>query len=178
MAKKIKISLSKSGIEKLRDEVQQYRNSLSYKCELLCERLADVGCIIATSNIAESPLGKTITLSSKVSSQQVGCKAILTAVGQTKQAEGYEPINTLLLVEFGAGIRFNKTPNPKANEFGMGVGTFPGQIHAFDNDGWYYLGEDDKWHHTYGVKATMPMYFAGKELRDKVVAIAREVFNS
>lgn len=33
------------------------------------------------------------------------------------------------------------------------------------------------WRHTTSAEPEMPMYFVGKELRDKVVAIARAVFN-
>ena len=84
----------------------------------------------------------------------------------------------MLLIEFGAGIRYNPLPNPKAGEYGMGVGTYPGQMHAFDPAGWYYWGEDEKWHHSYGIKATMPMYNAAKIIQERVVQIAREVFSS
>ena len=81
----------------------------------------------------------------------------------------------MLLVEFGAGIHYNANANPKAGEMGCGVGTFPGQIHAFE-DGWYYWGEDKKWHYTHGTKATMPMYSASVAIREKVRECAKEVF--
>lgn len=177
MAKKISFGLSVNEVQNAIKEIKAYQNDLNRKCEELCRRLMAEGLKIAQLKIGESPLGKTITLSSNITIQKAGCKAILFATGQIKQAEGYEPVNTLLLVEFGAGIHYNPNQNPKANEFGMGVGTFPGQIHAFE-DGWYYLGEDDEWHYTHGTKATMPMYFAGKEMHEKVIKIARQVFGT
>ena len=82
----------------------------------------------------------------------------------------------MLAVEFGAGIFYNSTENPKAPELGFGVGTYPGQIHAFE-DGWYYW--DDKtetWRYTHGIKATMPMYNAEQQIIQQYVKIAREVF--
>lgn len=90
-----------------------------------------------------------------------------------KGGHGY--VSTLLIVEFGAGIHYNSKGNPKADEMGYGVGTFPGQIHAFE-DGWYYWGEDEKWHYTHGIKATMPMYNASVAIREKVQECAKEVF--
>ena len=81
-----------------------------------------------------------------------------------------------MAVEFGAGIYYNKSNSIIANKFGMGIGTFPGQTHAFDSNGWYYLGDDGEWHHSYGVKATMPMYKAGTEIRKNIDKVVREVF--
>lgn len=168
---------SKESIDRAIKQLEQYEKGIEIKTRLLCEKLTSIGVMIAQGNISDSPLGKTIVLSSTITASQSGCKAIIMAVGETKQAEGYDPINTLLLVEFGAGIHFNQIPNPKANDFGMGVGTFPGQIHAFD-DGWYYLGDDDKWHYTHGTKATMPMYHASQEIRSRIADVAREVFSN
>ena len=60
---------------------------------------------------------------------------------------------------------------------GYGVGTFPGQTHAFQEEGWWFKDEEtDKWIHSYGVQATMPMYNASIEMRQKVTEIAKEVF--
>ena len=105
----------------------------------------------------------------------MGCKAVLIATGSTKIAKGREPFYTILAIEFGAGIHYNPIPNPKTADLGFGVGTFPGQMHAFE-DGWYYLGEDDKWHYSHGVKATMPMYKASAEIISRYKQIAAEVF--
>lgn len=177
MAKyKVTGGLSVKSIDNMIKQVEAYQSNLNRKCEVLCRRLAEAGRQTAVTAINESPLGKTITLSIRMEPKEVGCKAILMAVGQTKDSENYGSINTLLLVEFGAGIRYNATANPKAGEFGMGVGTFPGQTHAFDPEGWYYWGDDDQWHHSYGVKATMPIYKATVSIRQQVLTIAREVF--
>ena len=176
MAKTISFGLSVSEVQNAIKEIKAYQNSLDRKCEELCRQLTMAGYTMALRKIGESPLGKTIVLQSNISPQKAGCRAVLFAVGEVKQSEGYEPFNTLLAVEFGAGIYHNPTPNPKADDLGLGVGTFPGQIHAFEN-GWFYLGEDNQWHYTHGVKATMPMYFAGKEMREKVIEIARAVFS-
>ena len=174
--KKINAVLSVRSIDNMIKQVEKYQADINRKCEILCRRLAEVGRQAALVAINDSPLGKTITLSVRVDPHVVGCKAVFMAIGQTKESENYGSINTLLLVEFGAGIRYNAIPNPKSGELGMGVGTFPGQTHAFDPDGWYFFGEDNKWHHSYGVEATMPMYKATVAIRQQILTIAREVF--
>lgn len=176
MAKQvIRGNLSSKGIQSIIDQLQDYKQDLRHKTELLCQRLAEAGLTVAQTAVGESPLGKTITLRIQMEPRVNGCKAMLVAAGQTKSND-YGTISTLCLVEFGSGIRYNHTGNPKAPEFGMGVGTFPGQKWAFNEDGWWYLGDDNEWHHSYGVKATMPMYNASVAIRQQVAVITKEVF--
>lgn len=177
MAKKtLKTDLSISSIRNLQKELEKYSDSLTYKCRLLVEELAKAGIKVAQAKIDESPLGKYVTIKTDIEEEKAGCKAILIATGETFTNDGYAPFNTLLAIEFGAGIHYNKTPNPNADKFGMGVGTFPGQIHAFE-DGWYYWDDKaQKWRYTHGVKATMPMYNASMEIQQNIIKIAKEVF--
>lgn len=170
----IRGNMSSKGIQSIIDQLQDYKQNLHRKTELLCQRLSEAGMAVAQTAVGESPLGKTITLRIEMEPSKVGCKAMLIAAGQTKSND-YGTVDTLLLVEFGAGVFYNPSDNPKAGEMGFGIGTFPGQIHAFE-DGWYYWGEDEKWHYTHGVKATMPMYNASVAIRQQVAAIVKEVF--
>ena len=177
MAKRtLNATLSTTSIRKLQDELKKYQNDLTTKCKLLAKELAEIGVDVAEARIGESPLGKYVSIQTDISEEQAGCKAVLIATGEVKKSDGYAPFNTLLAIEFGAGIHYNQTPNPNANKFGLGVGTFPGQIHAFE-DGWYYW--DDKaqeWRYTHGVKATMPMYHADMEIIQNVVKKTKEIF--
>lgn len=177
MAKRtLNATLSTTSIRKLQDELKKYQNDLTTKCKLLAKELAEIGVNVAEARIGESPLGKYVSIQTDISEEQAGCKAVLIATGEVKKSDGYAPFNTLLAIEFGAGIHYNQTPNPNANKFGLGVGTFPGQIHAFE-DGWYYW--DDKaqeWRYTHGVKATMPMYHADMEIIQNVVKKTKEIF--
>lgn len=177
MSKK-KISMNIFSQKSIQDTIkylQDYKNDLQAKCDTFVARCASIGENVALQAVNESPIGNTIVLNTKRTSEDMGCKAIVFATGKVEAHDGHEPFHTLLAVEFGAGIHYNKEPNPKANDFGLGVGTFPGQIHAFD-DGWFYLGEDNVWHYTHGVKATMPMYRASVEIITKYKEIAKEVF--
>ena len=178
MAKRtFKTSLSVSGIEKLKKDLQHYKNvTLQNNLSEFTRRLAEEGLLIANAKIAESPLGKYVYLRIENKSLKGESTSFLIATGQTVQSEGYEPFNILLGIEFGAGIHYNPNPNPNADKFGLGVGTFPGQIHAFE-DGWYYWdAKTETWKYSHGVKATMPMYNAYIEMIPKIRTIAKQVF--
>lgn len=176
--KKYKVDiLSSYSIERLKKELIFYRDELPRKCELLVDRLAKIGLHVANMQLQESPLGRHVSMRIDISPEQMGCKAILISTGTVFQSEGYADFNVLLAIEFGAGIHYNQTPSPIAGDFGYGVGTFPGQTHAFNNDGWYYWDErTQEWKHTYGVKATMPMYSASDTIIKEIVRSAKDVF--
>jgi hypothetical protein len=178
MAKKVfKSDLSVSGLNELKKQLLQYKDELPTKCEKLVSKLLQSGVAVSQSKISESPLGKYVTVTTNISADKVGCKGFLLAKGAIKESEGYAPFSILLAIEFGAGIHYNPTPNPLSAEMGYGVGTFPGQLHAFDPNGWYFWSEEkQQWIHSYGVKATMPMYSADIEIIQNVVKVAKEVF--
>lgn len=177
MAKKVlKTDLSLDGIEALKRQLLQYKDDLPKKCQKLVSSLLQSGIEVASTSISESPLGKYVTVSTNISSEQMGCNGILLAKGAVKEHEDYEPFSILLAIEFGAGIYKNPKANPLTTEMGYGVGTFPGQTHAFQNV-WYYWDENSReWKPTSGIKATMPMYNASEDIRNKVIKTAKEIF--
>ena len=174
---KIKADLSVKGIDSLIRELQKYKDDLPNKCKKLVSELLQRGVEVSKARISDSPLGKYVTVTTNISSEKMGCKGILLAKGAVKEQDGYEPFSILLSIEFGAGVHFNPTPNPLSAEMGYGVGTFPGQVHAMEPGGWYFWSEEkQQWIHSYGVKATMPMYSADMEIIQNIVKVAKEVF--
>lgn len=181
MAKKITMSLSVSSIQNAIKELRQYQSDLNRKCEELCRRLTQEGILIAQAHIGSSGFGKYIHLGSEITPQQAGCKAILymedttkiKSEWQTKEGVQSAEVSACLMLEFGSGL---KAENP-ANIPGVGTGTFPGGKHG-NEPGWYYMDLEGKWHYSTGVSPKMPMYYAGKELREKVATIAKEVFGA
>ena len=178
MSKKVfKSNLSQSGIKNMIRELERYKNSLDRKLQMLISELLKIGVTVAETNVSESPLGKYVTLSTNIKPSGKGYDGILLAKGQVMEHEDFAPFSVILAIEFGAGIHYNPAPNPKSAEMGYGVGTFPGQIHAWNPGGWSYWSEEQqRWIHTYGIKATMPMYEAHKEMLLSVEQIAKEVF--
>ena len=177
MARKtIKIDLfDGKSIQNAIKQVRAYKDDLSRKCQEICQKLMNEGVTVANAAISSVPIGKTITLTTDINPSKMGCKAIMKMTGRETRTEDGRVFYTVLAIEFGAGIYYNSSSNPKSAEFGMGVGTFPGQTHAFE-DKWYYLGEDGEWHQSHGVQASMPMYKASTEMRQKMDSIVKEVF--
>lgn len=183
MAKRvIRGNLSSKGVQSIIDQLQDYKKDLHRKTELLCQRLAEAGLTVAQAAVGETPLGKYVSLRIDMEPQKAGCRAVLIATGQTKTSEWQTKdgvksatISCLAMVEFGSGVAKNPVVNPKAGEFGMGPGTFPGQTHAGEAL-WYWMDLDGVWHSSSGIKATMPMYNASVAIRQQVAAITKEVF--
>lgn len=181
MAKyKFTSNLSTYGIEKLKGKLQDYKTyKLPRKVEQLVRELVEVGAEKAKVEVGESPLGKYVRINVKVDSEKGLKRGYIISTGDVWESEGYEPFNVMLAVEFGAGIHYNKKGNPKAPEFGLGVGTFPGQTHALDENGWWFFDEKtETWKHSYGVKATMPMYQADVEIIKQYKKIVQKVKNT
>lgn len=164
------------SVENAIKQLTAYRNELQMKCQEVCRRLSDEGIKVANVAIDSVPIGKTIVLTLDMEPSKFGCRAIMKMDGRETKLDDGRTFYTAFAIEFGAGIKYNSSANPKAKEFGMGVGTFPNQKHAFDPNGWMYLGDDGEWHHSYGVKASMPMYSASVEMRKKIDEIIKEVF--
>lgn len=175
--KKISVEFSRRGIEQLKRELLDYKEQeLPNKIRQYVSELLKLGISVSQAKVDESPLGKYVTLTTEMSSDKYCCEGVIIAKGEVRESANYPPFSTILAIEFGAGIHFNPTPNPNADKFGLGVGTFPGQIHAFE-DTWFYWDErSQEWKPTHGVKATMPMYTAQMELINKAVKIAKGVF--
>lgn len=177
--KTIKMNLSISSIQNAIKEVKQYQSDLNRKCEELCRRLTAEGIQIAQAHIGSSGFGRYIRLSSEITPQQAGCRAVFymedsqKIVSQWQTLEGVKSatVSPSLMLEFGAGLKAEN----KSNTPGVGTGTFPGGTHG-NEPGWHYMDLNGEWHYSSGTAPKMPMYYAGKELRNKVIKIAREVF--
>ena len=180
MPKTITMTLSQSSIQNAIKELRQYQNDLNRKCEEFCLRLAELGIQTAKENTGN--FGKYISFTYEVKDRTKGCKAVMVATNtgiihsewQTKEGVKSADVSPILMCEFGSGL---KAENPKGIP-GVGTGTFPGQTHAEDPNGWYWMDLDGEWHHSYGVTPKMPMYHASIEMILNIQKIAREVFRS
>lgn len=150
-------------------QVKDFEKELNAKAKLFCEKLAEIGFAEAQSKIDLSPLSGYINVRIEDRSTIDEPCMYLVATGSDKG-----DFNTLLAVEFGAGIHYNPIANPDAEEYGFGVGTYPGQTHAFE-DGWVFWNGNE-WIYTHGVKAYMPMNSAKQKMLSQIEKIAKEVF--
>lgn len=176
--KRFSSDLSVDGIEKLKKQLLGYKDSLDDKCKLFIQRLSEEGITVAQQNVGG--FGKYITFSTVITQENGGYHGLMLATNTgiitsqwlTKEGEKSANVSPLLMVEFGSGLR---AENPK-NIPGVGTGTFPGQTHASDPNGWWYKDLDGVWHHSYGVAPKMPMYKASIDMHKKIRVVAREVF--
>ena len=178
MKKTIEINLFDGG-KSLREAIKQiedYRNDLPRKCQEICRRLAEEGVRVADAAINSVPIGKTITLTTDINPSKMGCQAIMKMTGRETRTEDGRVFYTALAIEFSAGVRYANTASLRASDFGMGTGTFPNAKHSWQMEGWYYLGDDGNWHHSFGVQASHPLYSASMEMRQKIDSIVKEVF--
>lgn len=163
------------SIDKAIKKLGEYSDSLEQKANQLCEKLANLGY-----EVAFQIMGEHIYSGETISSLQV------QEVGQNK----YEIIAgsvALLFLEFGAGTI--GAGHPLAGDFGMGPGTYPGQKHALDANGWWFPTDDSNlaistskdgqmWGHSRGNVPQMPMYNASRKIREDLLRVAQEVFKT
>lgn len=147
-------------------EVEDYRRWLDEKCAELVKRLADIGQATATAIYAgahdyEGEREEQVTVE-----QRGEATYAIVASGRT-----------VLFLEFGAGVTYGGG-HKQAGEFGFGPGTYPGQKHAMDPKGWWFVDADGEKHHTLGNAPSMAMYNTAKELRERIEEVAREVFSN
>lgn len=162
-SRKIVVPLSVSGIQKLQDELKEYRHWQKEKAAELTERLAMLGASVAFIRFSRAvytgPKDAAVTVEAVPNGYRV-------------KANG----ESVLFIEFGSGITYG-SGHPEAQEFGMGPGTYPdGKGHWDDPNGWY-LPKDKGGGHTYGNPPAMPMYEARKAIEQELPRIVREVFS-
>lgn len=184
--KRIYVSLTtKDSISKAIKALEDYRSEIINKTELLVSRLMDVGI---ESGIANSGAYKgMIVFQKEIRDAEDGVEGVLVATdgqkiirewkykGGIKQAE----VSPLLMASFGSGwlAHVMSTGDYRSNEMGVGQGTFPGQTHAFDKDGWWWETPDGEKHHSIGEAPTYPVHSALFTMMFEVDRIAKEVFS-
>ena len=169
MGKKIRFQLSHASIQKAIQEVKQYQNGLQRKQQIFIDRLAKIGLNVVQQtmeSISEDEKGSYYT---EIINNSQG-----DIIGAAIRLSG----DKILFLEFSAGVTYgtNSYPTPAGDKYG--VGTYPGQIHAYDKNGWWYVDENGKKHHSYGNRAYMPMYHAEQAIILAVRQTAKEVFGS
>lgn len=153
------------SIDDMIQRLHDYKKSLKAKADLLVKTLAEAGAEAVRITYGAWPYRGPKDFEVSVEERGPGSYAIV-ASGQT-----------VLILEFGAGVTYSATQHPMAADFGYGPGTYPGQIHAMDKRGWY-LPKAAGGGHTYGNPPNAAMYYTAKSLREVIEQAAREVFNN
>lgn len=175
MAKKvIRISkLTPEAVDKAIEELREYRRNLQSKVEELTRRLAEIGVdVIKITMSGIDPERAGTDWNASVVSVDAENNTV-TAVYRLSGSE-------VAFIEFSEGVTYGTPPGgyPLDSGKGFGVGTYPGQTHAYNPKGWYYKSKiTGEAIHTYGNPAYMPVYHSTEALLLEVGRIAREVFS-
>ena len=161
--------------------LQKYKMSLNAKCQEFVSRLIDEGISVAKGVTGEyTPY---IKFEKELEPNESGCTGLMIATdgqkivrqwrykGEVKETQ----ISPLLMAEFGSGW-LAKVPYDGIT--GVGQGTFPGQKHAFDKDGWRWTTLDNVTHHSRGEAPQPVMFTAILEMQRKINEIGVEVFGN
>lgn len=175
MGKKvIRISLSEKDIDRAIKELEQYKQEIIRKTELLRVKVAERIAALAQSGfngaIVDDLTGESggaRKAEVQVSIDERENVSVVIAAGEDA-----------VWAEFGAGVYHNgsvgSSPHPKGQELGLTIGGYGKGMGKRQVWGFY---EDGELKLTHGAPATMPMYNAMKIVCDEIVAIAKEVFN-
>ncbi len=179
MAKKtLKADLSVSSIRNLQRELEKYRDSLTYKCELLVKQLAEAGIPVIDENMAKAAFTVDKKGIQSGADPQHYTQVKINTFGSYARADLIVEGTELLFIEFGAGVYYNgsagTSPHPKGEEFGYVIGSY-GKGHGVQKV-WGYYADSGELILTHGVEATMPMYKASLEIAQNVIKIAKDVF--
>lgn len=172
MGKKvIRFGLSAREIDRAIRELEQYKQDIIRKTDLLrarvAERLAELSRDGFAGAVVDDLLkGGQRTAQVDVSIDQRDNVTLVIARGEDA-----------VWVEFGAGVHYNgsagTSPHPKGSELGFTIGSYGKGMGKKDVWGFY---EDGELRLTHGAPAIMPMYNAVKTVCDEIAEIAREVF--
>lgn len=172
--KTITVPLSVSGIGKLIRAVEDYKDWLENRTQILLDRLAAEGLTVSSAKFAKAVYDGTNDVSVSVETRDRNVRAVV-AVGQS-----------VLFIEFGTGVTYPDN-HPEAAELGMNRGEY-GNGHGKQTS-WGYYGDPGTNGElrekpngkivviTHGNPANMPMYETVKELEQRLEEIAREVFS-
>lgn len=173
------------GIDNIINELKDYSNSLDYKLQIFVDELLEVGIETAYANTGQ--YAGMILFTKTVNPAENGFDCLLIGMDRTKILREWRYkggiksaiVSPLLMAEFGSGwlAKVINTGDYRSNALGVGQGTFPGQTHAFDKDGWFWETPDGEKHHSVGEEPTYPMYSAYLGMLFDAERIAKEVFD-
>ena len=178
MSRKIVVELSKEAIDKAIRELNDYKQWVSRKTKELLEQLSLIGIQEASIRFSGAQYDGTNDTQLKTEESFDGTNYVYTiiAAGQA-----------VCFIEFGAGVYYNSAGYPLAKPPGVvGIGEY-GKGKGKQN-AWAYYGENPGSNGvlyqsakgsvviTHGNPAAMPMYYAGSEMKQKILSIAKEVF--
>lgn len=174
--RRLNLSLNKNkDFDKVIKALQEYKESLDNKAQLIVSKLADIGIKAVNVQVGSiSPFykGEDLRTDKDLIMTENGWTAIISMSG-----------SQALFIEFGAGVTFNTSKgsslHPVGEELGYTIGSYnPSSPHATDPNGWWYMDQWGEWQHTYGTPTFAPMYNSSLVMLTEIQKVAKEVFSN
>lgn len=175
MKRRYQIGIDGSGVEEFLRGIEEYKEWLRSRTQVLLQKLAEEGYQIAAAGFQNAQYDGTNDSAVSIEERGENVRAVV-AVG-----------SAVLFIEFGTGVTYPDA-HPEAAELGMVRGGY-GQGKGNQRT-WGYYGEagtngeirkqteKGQLVLTHGNPANMPMYEAVKQLRERLPEMVREVFGS
>lgn len=171
--KKISVEFSQRGIEQLKKELLDYKDTLQYKVDLLAKTLAETGVDVARANVARLDAIFTGELIASIHTEFGGSgngTAIFYIVADSEHAAYVEFGTGQLGMEGGYPYPFPPGVDWQYNTGKTIFEVSPGQY------GWFYKADNGEWYFTQGMPSRPFMYETSLDLMRLVVKIAKGVF--
>lgn len=164
--------LSEKSLLDAAQQVERYRKRMLAKNREFIKALTQAGIKVIYQNLVGEGDSEPPTLATDNPYVMVG-----SADGKmraTLKLRGKD----VAFVEFGAGIFYNQvpagsSPNPLGVQLGFTIGSYGQGNGAYDY--WFYE-KDGQTFMSQGTQATMPLYKADMEIRQRYIDIAKSVF--
>ncbi len=171
MKKVIRCGLSTRDIDQAIRELENCKQDLVKKSNLLRQKLADRIAVLAQSGFEGAVIDDLLRGGARTA--EVSVFVASTEKVSLVIASGEDAV----WVEFGAGVYHNgsagSSPHPNGSELGFTIGSYGKGRGDREVWGFYEAGELIL---THGAPAVMPMYNAVKTVCDEIDDVAREVF--
>lgn len=158
------------GISELQERIEGRKNRLKSKSGVFLERLSTLGAYRARLDFSAAMYAGHNDV--QLSVEREGDAYLVVANG-----------NAVAFIEFGTGIL--NPEHPWSADLGFSHGTY-GAGKGANPNGWVYVGEQGNAgqpvggkrnvYRTYGNPPARAMYNASKDMRESILAIAKEVF--
>lgn len=158
----ITVSCSVRGFARAAEWLEDYSKNLKSKARDIISEMLKEGEYYAANFLGHIDTGQT-----------------LASLGYREGDEGLLYISgAAIWIEFGTGVVANRgsVEHPKKAELGLSPWGAFGEGHGSDPNGWYYLGDDGKVHHTFGIPANHFFYNTAQQLRKEYARLAKRAF--
>ena len=163
MSRKIEIELSVRGVEKAIKSLRQYEREIKPKLDEICRRLAEIGAAEARKHLVYADGNDDATIQPIVKIEN-GYKIVMSG-------------EDVYFIEFGAGDSAGMFYGEGLPETSVPI--YPGSYSET------HAGQYAKWHYWFyhgqimsSIDVQMPMYYAGKAIRENAKKVAEEVFGT